>query len=138
MPAPLQVDGGTDQRSHIVSLEGIYRLNPRWELGGKLAQRSGELRVDRDFGQWFESTTNFAAVRARYHVIRRWDAMLEYRTLDVDEANSTRDGWLLGLDRHLNDHFRLGIGYNFTDFSDDLTNLDYDHKGWFINALGKY
>ncbi|MDH3768764.1 MAG: hypothetical protein OES99_09975, partial [Gammaproteobacteria bacterium] len=138
LPAPLQVVGGTDQRSHIVALEGIYRLTPKWELGGKLAQRSGELRVDRDFGQWFESTTDFAALRARYHLIRRWDAMLEYRRIDVDEANSTRDGWLLALDRHFNDHFRLGVGYNFTDFSDDLTDLDYDHKGWFINAIGKY
>ncbi|MDH3588162.1 MAG: OmpA family protein, partial [Gammaproteobacteria bacterium] len=138
LPAPDQIGGGTDQRSHVVSLEGIYRLNPRWELGGKLAQRSGELRVDRDFGRWFESTTNFLALRGRYHLIRRWDAMLEYRTLDVDEAGSTRDGWLVSLDRHMNDHFRLGVGYNFTDFSDDLTNLDYDHDGWFINAIGKY
>ncbi|MBT8143094.1 MAG: hypothetical protein KJO55_00235, partial [Gammaproteobacteria bacterium] len=138
LPAPLQVDGGTDQRSHIVALEGIYRLTPKWELGGKLAQRSGELRTDRDSGQWFESTTNFAALRARYHLISRWDGMLEYRTIDVDEANSTRDGWLIALDRHINNNFRLGIGYNFTDFSDDLTNLDYDHKGWFINAIGKY
>ncbi len=138
LPAPAQIDGGTDQRSHVVSLEGIYRINPKWEIGGKVAQRQGELRIDRDFGQWFESSTDFFALRGRYHLVRRWDAMIEYRMLDTDDAGSSRDGWLLSVDRHINDHFRIGVGYNFTDFSDDLTDLDYDHKGWFINALGKY
>jgi hypothetical protein len=33
---------------------------------------------------------------------------------------------------------KFGIGYNFTDFSDDLTLLDYEHEGWFLNAVGKY
>jgi hypothetical protein len=31
----------------------------------------------------------------------------------------------------------VGVGYNFTDFSDDLTNLDYQNSGWFINTVGK-
>ncbi len=58
--------------------------------------------------------------------------------MQKSEAESTRSGFLVGLSRHLGDNFKLGIGYNFTDFSDDLTQLDYDHKGWFVNALGKY
>jgi hypothetical protein len=33
---------------------------------------------------------------------------------------------------------RIGAGYNFTDFSDDLTDFDYDHKGWFLNLVGWY
>ena len=119
-------------------MEGIYRLTRRWEVGGKYGVRIGELRADRDSGDWFESTTSFAALRGRFHMISAWDALLEFRWLDVDEANSTRAGWLAGVDRHFGDHLKLGIGYNFTDFSDDLTDLSYDHSGWFINALGKY
>ena len=42
------------------------------------------------------------------------------------------------LDRDLNKNFRVGVGYNFTDFSDDLTDFDYDHKGWFLNLVGNY
>jgi hypothetical protein len=31
------------------------------------------------------------------------------------------------------------MGYNFTDFSDDLTERsDYQAGGWFINVIGKY
>jgi hypothetical protein len=28
-----------------------------------------------------------------------------------------------------------GVGYNFTDFSDDLTDLKYNHKGIFFNII---
>lgn len=76
-------------------------------------------------------------LRGTYHLRSRWDAILEYRTLDVDEGG-TRDGFLLGLDRHVNDHMKIGVGYNFTDFSDDLGVLDYDKRGWFLNVVGKY
>ena len=38
--------------------------------------------------------------------------------------------------RYLGDHFKVGVGYNFTDFSDDLTDLSYDHQGVFFNLVG--
>ncbi len=34
-------------------------------------------------------------------------------------------------------HVKLGAGYNFTDFSDDLPDLDYNSQGLFINLIGK-
>lgn len=128
----------TDQRSHILSLEGVRRFGPRWSLGGKIARRVSQLRIDRSTGEWFDSTVNFGALRARYHVRRNWDALAEYRFLSVDEADSTRYGWLVGVDRHVGEHLKVGIGYNFTDFSDDLTNLDYEFDGFFLNVVGKY
>jgi hypothetical protein len=33
---------------------------------------------------------------------------------------------------------KLGVGYNFTDFSDDLGDLSYDERGWFVNLIGKF
>lgn len=127
-----------DQRSHVFSMEGVYRLNPYWDVGGKLARRVGELRAAKRTGSWYKSSVNFAAVNLRWHVISEWDAMLEYRLLELEELDQNRQGALLGVYRHLGNNFKLGIGYNFTDFSDDLTDLDYDHKGWFINAVGKF
>ena len=39
----------------------------------------------------------------------------------------------------VNSAFRLGGGYNFTDFSDDeFSQNDYSVKGWFIRVQGKY
>jgi hypothetical protein len=45
---------------------------------------------------------------------------------------------LVGVYRHLNDNFKIGAGYNFTNFSDELTSLNYNARGVFVNALGKF
>ncbi len=38
---------------------------------------------------------------------------------------------------HVNDNVELGIGYNFTNFVDDLTNLGYTAQGPFMRMTGK-
>ena len=83
------------------------------------------------------AATDFAALQLRYEVVYAWHALAEYRWLDV-QAGGTRQGWLVGLDRDIGKNFRIGAGYNFTEFSDDLTDFDYDHEGWFLNMVGMY
>jgi hypothetical protein len=126
-----------DQRSQVLSLEGIYTPNTRWEFAGKLLRREGEVRFGRLAGQWADSGATFAAGQARYAFADKWHALGEYRWLGVKDGGD-RQGVLLGVDRDLGKNLRLGTGYNFTEFSDDLTNFDYDHKGWFINLVGWY
>ena len=126
-----------DQKSQILSLEGVYKLDQRWEFAGKLARREGEVRMGRGTGAWLDSATTFAAAQVRYDLRTQWHAMAEYRWLDVDDGGS-RQGFLVGVDRDLGKNFRVGVGYNFTEFSDDLTDFDYDHKGWFLNLVGTY
>ena len=126
-----------DQKSQILSLEGVYRLGHRWEAAAKLARREGEVRYGRGTGDWFYSATTFAAGQRRYELTHKWHGLAEYRWLDVDDGG-TRQGWMAGVDRDIGSNFRIGVGYNFTDFSDDLTDFDYDHKGWYINFVGSY
>jgi hypothetical protein len=76
-------------------------------------------------------------LRADWHFIDRWDALAELRRLDLPDAEDSRSGVLVALYRHLGDHIKVGVGYNFSDFSDDLTQLDYNHQGLFINLIGK-
>ena len=45
---------------------------------------------------------------------------------------------LLGIDRNITKGLRVGVGYNFTDFSDNLTDFSYRHHGWFLNVVGSY
>ena len=47
-----------------------------------------------------------------------------------------RIGVVLSVYRYLGDHFKVGVGYNVTDFSDDLTDLSYDQRGVFFNVVG--
>jgi hypothetical protein len=38
--------------------------------------------------------------------------------------------------RYVGDHTKVGVGYNFSDFSDDLTDLQFEHRGFFLNLTG--
>lgn len=126
-----------DQRSQVLSLEGVYHPGPHWEFAAKLARREGEVRMGRLAGQWADSAATFAAGQVRYEFAQVWHALGEARWLGVKHGG-TRSGVLLGVDRDIGSNFRIGAGYNFTDFSDDLTDFDYDHRGWYLNFTGRY
>ena len=126
-----------DQRSRIASLEGVYNPDPKWEVAGKLMVREGEVRYGRMQGEWAKSNAFFGAAQLRREIADKWHLLAEYRLLGVKDGG-TRQGVLLGIDRDLNDQFRIGVGYNFADFSDDLTDFDYDHRGVFINVTGRF
>jgi len=128
----------TDERSHVFSVEGIYDLTKKWQLGEKIAYKRSELRADRHHGEWFHSDTYLFASRINYHFIYKWDALLEYRMLWSSLADDYNQGFLIGVYRHVGKNAKIGVGYNFTDFNDDLTNLDYSAGGVFINFVGKW
>jgi len=130
-------DTGVIQRSHIASLDLAYELTPRWTVGGKYAYRDGQVAQDREDPEFFDSRAHLYVLRADWHFIHRWDALFEVRRLDLPDVRDSRNGALVALYRHLGNHIKLGVGYNFSDFSDDLTDLDYDHQGLFINLVGK-
>lgn len=145
LPPPDQVSNATGttvdyaQRSHVFAIDGIYDLTERWSVGGKYAYRLSELRMSRDASaDWFDSRGQLVAARVDWHVVKKWDLMAEVRRRDEFAAKDSRTGMLVGAYRHFGNHFKAGVGYNFSDFSDDLTDLSFRSQGWFINAIGKY
>ncbi len=143
LPSPDQVSTAGEsadfiQRSHIFAVDTMYDLTRQWTLGAKYAYRLGELSAEREDPEFFESRAHLLVLRADWHVVRNWDLLLEGRTLDLVDAEDTQSGLLFGVYRHVGNHLKLGVGYNFTDFSDDLTDLDYDSRGAFINLIGKF
>ncbi|ALC15225.1 flagellar motor protein MotB [Desulfuromonas soudanensis] len=129
--------GGLIQRSHIASLDVMYDLTSRWTVGGKYAYRLGEVSQDRVDREFFASRAHLYVLRADWHFLHRWDALVEGRLLDLPDAGESRSGALVALYRHLGNHIKVGAGYNFSSFSDDLTDLDYTHQGLFFNFIGK-
>ena len=133
-----QIEATPDERSHIVSAEMSYQLSSKWTFGSKLGMKMYGIRTDRDAGYWYESNLYLGALRANYHLIKSWDAMIEGHILSAED-DGVKKGFLVGLYKHVGDHVKMGVGYNFTDFSDDLTESnDYQAGGWFINVIGKY
>ncbi|MSQ20669.1 MAG: hypothetical protein EXR39_14185 [Betaproteobacteria bacterium] len=125
------------QKSHIFSIDAIYDVSKNWSIGGKYARKTGQVSQDRVNPTFFDSTANLYIARIDWHVIHKWDLTLEGRLLSLPEAQDKRGGALVVLYRHMSDHIKLGAGWNFTNFSDDLTNLSYTHQGFFINLIGK-
>ncbi len=143
LPGPEQENAagetrGPKQRSHIVSLDGTYDINEILSVGGKYGFRYGEISESRTGDDFTKSTAHLGVIRFDLHVVKNWDAVLEGRVLHLPEAKSTRYGAFAAVYRHFGENFKLGIGYNFADFSDDLTDLTYDDQGIFINAIGKF
>jgi hypothetical protein len=126
-----------EQRSLVYSLEGVYEFSPKLEMAFKAAHREGELRY-RGENDWFSSGATLYAVRGNYKINKDWQAQLEYRHLEVDTAQDSKAGWVTSLYRNLGSHAKIGLGYNWTDYNDDLTRLNYNSKGWFVNLVGKW
>jgi hypothetical protein len=38
----------------------------------------------------------------------------------------------------IGDKLKIGAGYNFTDYSDNLTDVSYRSRGFFINTIAKF
>ena len=125
------------QKSHIFSIDTIYDLSRRWSLGGKYAYRLGQVSQDRVDVEYFDSSASLYVLRADWHFVHQWDAIIEGRLLDLPEAQDRRSGMLFGIYRHIGKNLKFGVGYNFADFSDDLTDLNYDTQGFFVNLIGK-
>jgi len=123
------------QKSHVLSADAIYKVTPRLSVGGKYAIRVGELRASRTQGEWFSSTTQFFGVRADYRVTHEWSALAEARLLKVSTAQDARAGLLFAVYRHIDRNLRVGLGYNFTDYSDNLTDLSFRSRGVFLNVV---
>ena len=125
------------QKSHILSFDFTYDISKSWSLGGKYAHRNSEISLDRVNPVFFESNADLYIVRADWHMTHRWDLLLEQRVLSLPEAGDVRNGSLFAFYYHLGKNIKLGAGYNYTTFSDDLTDLDFDSQGVFINFVAK-
>jgi flagellar motor protein MotB len=124
------------QKSHIAALDVTYDLTPSWSIGGKYAYRLGQVSLDRENEEFFDNNAHLYVLRTDWRFRRNWEGLVEMRMLDLPDINDRRSGALVTLYRYLGGHFKVGLGYNFTDFSDDLTDLSYDQHGVFMNFVG--
>jgi hypothetical protein len=124
------------QKSHVGALDLTYQLTPGWSVGGKYAYRFGQISLDRENPEFFDNTAALYVLRTDWRFRDKWELLLEGRLLKMVDIGEQRAGALAVVSRYVGDHFKVGIGYNFTDFSDDLTDLNYDKQGLFLNLTG--
>lgn len=132
------------QRSHILSADFTYDLVPWLSVGAKYGFRIGDVkyRIADNAGTfqpyWQRSSAHLGIVRADLHVVKQWDVLVEGRVMYQPEAQTTDFGALTAVYRHVGNNFKVGVGYNFGRFSDDLRDLKMDDRGVFLNMIGKF
>jgi hypothetical protein len=124
------------QKSHVASLDLTYDLTAHWSVGGKYAYRLGEASLDRVQLDFFQNSAQLAVLRLDRRFRKNWDSMAEVRMLTLPDISQRRRGALTAVYRRIGSNVKVGAGYNFTDFSDDLTDLKYNHHGVFFNVVG--
>jgi len=124
------------QKSHIAAVDVTYDITRSITIGGKYAYRLGQVSLDREDPVFFSNNASLYVIRGDYRFRENWEALVEFRLLDMTDLDESRSGALAAVSRYFGDHVKAGIGYNFTDFSDDLTDLSYDHSGFFLNVTG--
>ena len=142
LPGPDQVNASGDllgpaQRSHIFSIDGTYDVAPWLSVGAKYGARIGQIR-ERNSAVWERSEVHLGIIRADLNIVKEWDALLEGRALYSRYQHTVDYGALAAIYRHVGNNMKLGVGYNFGRFSDDLRDLTFDDQGFFFNLVGKF
>ena len=136
-----QLDGTDDtgqvQRSHVASVDASYDLDRNWTINGKFGYRSAQTAADRT-SEYAQNDAWLGVLGARYHLVNDWDLLAEARHLSLTTADVTETSALIAVFKQINGNLQIGAGYNFSSFSDDLTDLTYDDQGVFLNIVAQY
>lgn len=130
----------TDEKSHIFEFETLYSYNQYWDYGIKTAFKSKKETFDRESGEGVKvrSKIYLVGLKATYHLMHNWDIFTEYHWKVDDYEDDLEQGAIVAVNRHIGEHFKIGLGYNFSKFDDDLRKDDYNAQGWFVNLVGKF
>jgi uncharacterized repeat protein (TIGR01451 family) len=137
--APYNLDTSLSRhdQSHVLSVSPILELPWNLQLVEKVAYRNIRLRTEglplaeNDLVLWIN--------RVNYHLTRQFDIGAEYRFLHQSLTQDWLHGVLLEFNWIVEDHVRLGVGYNFTRFAEDeLGDFDRDSSGVFFRVTAQY
>ena len=149
---PLSLEGGSseDYSSHALSVEPIVELPWNVQLVAKGALKHTSQQIDSL--PRADAWTTLALSRVNWHSLAalremgidsyipgELDLGIEYRMLAGWSADRLEHGMLLEAQYAPVPYFRMGVGWNFTRFSDQmLSREDEDHSGFFLRAVGQY
>lgn len=150
-PVNLDPRGGFLRTSAtIVAIEPIIELPLRLQVTPKFAWRRAVEDAEGTGGE-VTSNTLLAALRVALHLVQMVDIAAEYRWINVDLLDQMEHGVLTELSVTISRYARIGVGYNFTSFNDDLFDvvprgsgttladpLSRNDHGFFVRVAGMY
>lgn len=149
---PISLEQGRmdDYTVHAFSVEPIVELPWAFQLSMKTALK--HVSHVMDTLPRADAVTGLALVRLNWHALTSLrsfevepgipgdiDLGLEYRSLAGFTAARIEHGVLVEVQYAPVSSFRLGLGWNFTHFSDDeLARDDRDYGGFFVRGVGQF
>ncbi|NNF50385.1 MAG: DUF11 domain-containing protein, partial [Woeseiaceae bacterium] len=122
--------------SDIFAVDWSYQLSRRIEWVGKQAMRWSEYDDD-PLGN--RSLTALSIHRLNWTLPRDFLLGTEFRRMTQDLADDERSGFVTEVMWEGLDPLRLGIGYNFSDVSDnEHVEYDFSTRGFFMRLQGKF
>ncbi len=149
---PLSLEAGTsdDYTAHAMSVEPIVELPWKVQLVEKLALKHASEKLD-DVpeanaltGLWINRVNLHAlglikSLGVKQPLPGEIDLGVEYRVLAGFTYGTVEHGPLVEVQVAPVEYFRVGVGYNFTSFSDDeLDSGKLDRSGFFVRAVGSF
>ncbi len=133
----LQLSGKLDSSAHIIQLDASYDVNRYFEIVEKVGFKRA---VASYFSDDAILNSMLWANRINFHVTRKWDVATEYRILfQGNAADTKKHGALFEVDREIYEYVRVGAGYDFANFTDDLRKANnYSSHGPFVRMTGKF
>ncbi len=135
-PLSLNDNSIYQESAHVISLAGIYETPFKLELTEKTVLKYG-LASENNTSDNLVMTLLWIN-RLAYHMIEKFDIALEYRLRKMLNFD-TNQGFLVEGAYKIKKYFYLGIGYNFTSFTDDIFYMDNDDGGgFFVRISGSF
>ncbi|MCK9418782.1 MAG: OmpA family protein [Nitrospirae bacterium] len=124
-------------KTDVFSVEWSAELSRYVEWVEKEAARiKTEKTEDRDP---MTTHTYLSIHRLNFHLWKPVDLGIEYRVLWQKEAQDQREGFVTEISWKMVKYLRFGVGYNFTDFSDnEFSDNNYSVHGWFVRLQSLY
>ncbi|MEQ8382822.1 MAG: hypothetical protein RH949_10690 [Coleofasciculus sp. A1-SPW-01] len=116
IPDTLLFGSGTGSNDHVLSGEGIYAPNWRWEFYGKFALRRSTTDLADNFSN--SSTIYLGQSRITYRLGYRMDLAVEGRWIGQPSVDFDEWGWALETGYYVTPDLRVGVGYSFGSVDD--------------------
>ncbi len=120
---------------HIAASDFSLDLSKRIEWVEKLAFK--RTRYEDPIRATINTNTMLSIHRLNIKIWKKLELGGEYRILYQRETRTRRDGWLAEIGLRATTNLRVGLGYNFTDFSDNIASENnYSVQGVFFRVQG--
>ncbi len=123
---------GTLEKKNTIqqSLDFLYKLNRFISLDTGLQSHLIKQNMDDAFIKNKIQLNRFGII---YNFYDDYTFKVEYKTLYQKLLDRKDSGYLVGLQKSINDGLTLALEYNFNDFNYDISELDLKDKGFSLN-----